>query len=430
MKCPNCGNQIESGTIFCEGCGQRISYQKIQSEQSSTESYVPEKKEKKLNKSMRFLIFIVVAVILALTVFDGIIKDKKSTQIDINDYISQTIVFSGANGYGSISANSLVYYSSFYSDLSADADYTSDKLLRDCIKITLPENNGSLCNGDVIEVVFEIDTNLIKENKMTTKTIVEDKTSVKYNVSGLKEGTVIEILPDIAQYISYSGGNGFGKANLKIPDTYQREYNGYYIVSSSYGNGLSIMLNNEALAKITPEIIASTGNGKLSKDDIIKLSIKDQEEILAKYNIVFAQPEIDIVVPDLGNYMESATQLTETQLDTIKSKILQAAESKSNSGETFEYMETYSGTLKPTVESENKTNGAVFGVVKKTTFNAWKSEYSYRYLLYAVYDVLVKEDGSIEYDVDKYDYAKSCNTLEELSTYMNSEADYTFEKIG
>ncbi len=61
-------------------------------------------------------------------------------------------------------------------------------------------------------------------------------------LSGLKEGTAIDILSQLEKYIVYNGANGGAYASMEIPEDFSVEINGFYL-TENYGT-LSLIKDN------------------------------------------------------------------------------------------------------------------------------------------------------------------------------------------
>lgn len=245
MICPKCNNPVEDGSLFCGICGQRIVEQNdLQKQQTA----IPETKQKQIKiskKNIKYIAIVVVAIIV-LSVACGIIKGIANSKVDLKDYVNENIVYVGANGYGSVSEDSLsdfINYEDLVSDIYIEGYYNdywgsvSDDSITDYFEINAPINNGKLSNGDSIEITVKIDKDRMKKNKNIIKNISGgNELTFKYEVSELPECISIDIFDAIESY------------NYDMTTSY---YNNLYIkyktdYVKTYENGIEVrVIDNE-----------------------------------------------------------------------------------------------------------------------------------------------------------------------------------------
>jgi hypothetical protein len=198
----------------------------------------PQKDEKK-NKKMKGILIGVVSGALALTIalVSIIAIVISATRVKLDDYVTGECQFSGANGYGYVNAESIIDYTALDEEIMEETNnediyswfyggsYTSSD---DYIDITYPENNGTLSNGDVVEITVTINKEGMKNDSSFKKTISGDEVQVfTYTVTGLPDATAIDVF-DAVDNVVYD----------TITDNVSIEFKDEYV--KEYGNGVSV----------------------------------------------------------------------------------------------------------------------------------------------------------------------------------------------
>ena len=279
MKCKSCGHENDPCAKFCGNCGtQCYENQTISSEASNG---------KKRTQEVKMLIAIAVAVVVLLVAL--IAKSASNPVVDLNQYVE--IEVSGVDGYGYAEAN--FDYDSFFEDYQGKIEYSKSSEMSDWLKSayespvsaffdncfigTLSENRN-LSNGDSVEFVWSIDTEL--EDAFKVKIKYKD---FRVKIENLKEVQEIDIAPYLT--IKTDGYDGYGNASVsfdraKFTVDYQDviEYNPtYFWVGSFVENYRSAA---HCLAQQYINGIHLSKNSGLKNGDIITVSYSFDDDVL------------------------------------------------------------------------------------------------------------------------------------------------------
>lgn len=380
-----------------------------------------------------------------IPVVGGLVRDK----LNLEDYIN--ITFDGHNGAGkaNVSFNSVVANTLFDAEkinqlFKESTEYAmlpdeyvnkmaSHCELSDIIDFDFITDRTGLSNGDVISVkvavVQEFADSGVTLEDLKSILGVDFEEEFTYTVSGLKDGIAIDLLTDIEQYVTYTGANGGGQASFSLPDDYYKEVNGFYISKDDFG-GISVVYNNEEIGTVSIYQENSFAQN-LKEGDQIRFYIQSnsQASLAEKYNVFFAPSEIYVTVPDLGDYVTSASQLSDKQIDEMKQAVM---DKYGDQGwrKLTPLSNVYEATLKPQSVNQKKSTFAIFFAMKKTSYSAFGDVEYEVYELYAVYNIAIKPDGTLIYDTpDLFEY-ESFDTMQELENYVsNNSGDYNFSKV-
>lgn len=291
--------------------------------------------------------------------------------------------------------------------------------MADVFDIELKEDYDNVSNGDKIIVEISIESYLEEEGLTLEKIcnglgIKFKNTEIEYTVSGLEEPKqVIDIFEDIEQYIVYTGANGngsIGYEQVNIPKDFSKQIGDVYLSKGSYTNSIKIIYNNKNLGEISYHIEGK----KLSKGDVIEMTASGPVRALEDYGYVIAATRKNITVPDLGDYLTSAEQLTPTIIEAIKSKIYDE--------EGIDSIDKlYYSTYKPGVECRFDSTSFIVAMYYSDgwLFNGYR--------IVEIYDIIIKPDGRIV--VENYkDGAGLYDTIEEAIDALD-EARYNFTEI-
>lgn len=401
-------------------------------------------------KSTRFII-IISALILILCNFVACnsIDSPFSENIDLSEYI--VVSFNGYNGAGraQVDTSSILLKDIFDEEKVVDFvnQYNSfegldtEETIRNWIlseyhfynlfDFEFVSEKVNLSNGDTVTVKVIVKDGFVDDeislDDIRSGLGVDFEEEFTFTVSGLKDGIAIDILSDIEQYITYTGANGGGEAEIEIPEGYSKEVTGFYLTQTVSNSSLDVVYNNEKLGWISFSI-DSEKMGKLSAGDQLTISISTYgDSELEKYNLYFAPIEKQITVPDLGSYITSADELSSQDFEQLKQAIIDGY--KTGFLDSNEYMvldDVYAGTLKPQYTNDFKSTLVVYLVAKEEVEFIWESLISY--VAYPIYNIAKAPDGTLLYDFSASG-GEDFDTLEELDTYMSEIEEYEFTKI-
>lgn len=414
------------------------------------------------NKLVKRIISVILVVILVMStaacgsekvnefvgdipVVGGLVRDK----LNLEDYINVT--FDGYNGAGravigfnTVAVSTLVDAEKINQLFKKTIEYgmlpdeyinkmVSYCELSDLIGFELTTEGTNLSNGDMFSVKVVVDQ-IFADSGVTLEELksilgVDFDEEFTYTVTGLKDGIAIDVLTGIEQYITYIGANGGGQASFSLPDNYYKEVNGFYVSKKDFG-GISIVYNNEEIGTVS--IYQENPFAQnLKKGDQIRFYIQSnsQASLAEKYNIFFAPSEIYVIVPDLGDYVTSASQLSDKQIGEMKQAILDDYDEPSWR-KLIPLTDVYAGTLKPQNVNEHKSPFAMFYVMREDSYDIFGEKESDDYQLFAIYDIAINPDGKLIYSATSSWNCESFDTMEELENYVsNNSGDYNFSKV-
>lgn len=349
--------------------------------------------------------------------------------IDAKEYI--TIDYGKYNGYSSPSIE--VNYEAISAQIDAETfnnfvntlpnELRWEMRMYDCMAdvfdIEFKEYYDNVYNGDKITVEISVEPYLEKEGLTLDKIcnglgIKFKNTEIEYTVSGLEEPKyLIDIFEDIEQYIVYEGANGngwIGYYQFEIPKDYLKQVGELYFSKGSYTNSVKIIHNNIKIGEISYYIDGE----KLSKGDVIEITTSCPITALENLGYVVSATRKNTTVPDLGDYLTSADQLTPTIVEAIKSKIYDE--------EGIDSIDKlYYSTYKPGVECSFDSTSFIVGIYY---YNSWLFK---GYRIVEINDIIIKPDGTIV--VENYERGIAFyDTIEEATDALD-EARYNFTDI-
>lgn len=263
----------------------------------------------------------------------------------------------------------------------------------------------------------------------------------------LTDGIALDVFPIIEQFIVYSGGNGGGQIDIKIPDDYAQELNGCYFKSREYWDkNFYIVYNNEIIAEYECEIYKVTdgsdsnyySGGDLfriiidipfysyspnhgNRADFISGSIYDS-------GFYFSQAEKYYTAPDFGEYITSYSQLSESEIEAIKEQVVSE---ELNDYYAVEFAGCYEGTVKPYAVAEPDSKFVLLTTYYTTHKGKYSTTLSYAYRSVGLYDIVRKPDGTLVYSITTdYPLGAYGKTLEEYEADVYENNTYDFVKIA
>lgn len=361
-------------------------------------------------------------------------------KIDLSKYI--TVSFESFNGYGKVDISEDIYdivnavdqikmkeyITALDPQFAAEYYAFGDRVtLYELFDFIPRESYTRLSNGDKVIVDVVVDP-MVSDYNLTLESISKDleisfDTVFEYTVSGLKEGTAIDILSQLEKYIVYNGANGGAYASMEIPEDFSAEINGFYL-TETYGT-LSLIKDNVSVLNFHVRV---EPNKNVGEGDIIKIKMDDFNYLLEPYNAFFAELERDVMVPDLGDYITTSEQLTQAQISEIETAVYNHYVADNEFAEKIEMLGIYTGTLKPTEILETNSPFVLMYTVKTSEPDFWYGGYYERYFSHYIYDIIKNPDGTISYEIGGYYYADFGNNTE-LESYISDSGKYNFVKI-
>lgn len=389
-----------------------------------------EKKDNKIKKLLPFIVMIAIAVIVLIIV---VVVNGKSVNID--DYIAESINFSGYDGYGQVEAGqNIIDYDRLITDLEMQSTDFSEMLGAEIVlesyinfDFSLGEVPKNLCNGDKIEYIITVDYDKINGSGFKKKLKGKDAIIKSYEVSGLEEITEINPFDAVEKVIvseSYS--------SKQVHFQFAKKINNFEINTEDYARqSYSLNIGNDEIAVNfdVPEI------ANINDGDKITISLQEDSERYINKGIKFTASEQEFPIMT-AEVLNSASKITETSYNILKDKFNYYT--KNENGDEYTFYDLY--FLSQTGNYTKSVSNQIIAIYKfKSSAVGSMEEYIY---LYAE-NPLVSSDGEIVKDsvnVQKADMnfnlfsetAKFTSITElekKLAASENGVTVTTFEKI-
>ncbi len=351
---------------------------------------------------------------------------EEAKEINLFARVSDIVEFSGANGHGSAEII-----------IPEDFEYQGDgykltKYYDTSLTLTLDDGNDyridltvddstTLRPGEKVTVSIDDEKAESINEYLLPSGFVLKAVSAEVPVPDLGQATEFDILAKAKDYVVFIGANGHGTASIDIPDDTEFKIGNIYFSKRKYSNSsLNVIYDNKELGSIG---FAVDESNTLSQGDKISLKVEGSTVLTAleQANIYPKAETIEITVPDLGNYINSADELTADDIKYLKKYALDRAAENIDVPITFYAM--YFGKIKD--GSAHKYNGK--GVVKVVYY------YEQTFIIstttvgesYDYYDLCKDSQGNIRFG---YTETTGCNSSDTLVEDFNQ--NYTYEKIA
>ncbi len=352
------------------------------------------------------------------------LEDAK--EIDAFANLSKIVKFKGANGhakayididedYSVADGTVTVSYGGYDNYLKVSAggtDITS-------VKVTVEENEN-LNKGDKVAVSFEDSESL--NNRLMDYGYVLKAETANATVPDLGEATEFDILSKVKDYVVFRGANGDGKAFISIPDKTEFKLGDIYFKRPTFRqDSLDMIYDNKEIGGISFEI---EEGGTLKEGDKVELKLNTDSyalDTLEEHNIYPKTNKLELTVPDLGSYINSADELTAEDIAFLKKHALDEAAKDLDVPVTF--YAVYFGKIKDS--AAHKYSGK--GVVKVIYY------YEQTFIIstttvgesYDYYDLCKDSKGNILFGETQTTGCSSSDTLVE-----DFDRNYTYSKLG
>ena len=351
---------------------------------------------------------------------------EEVTEIDIFADTSKIVEFSGANKHGRAVINIAEDFKMVNGGLQIVRDEYDDDTLTFSyngntigdIEIEIEENQN-IASGDKLNINIDYDYKEQFTSEMLNAGYVLKSETAQVIVPELENATEYDILSKVKDYVNFSGANGYGKAYVFIPDDTKFNIGDLYF-SKNYNNELKVIYDNREIGTIMFKI---SEGGSFTKGDTAELSIERNTtfEYLGEKNIYPASETAEITVPDLGKYIDNASELTKEDIKYLKDYALKKAADKV--GKPVTAYAVYFGKIKE--DSAHKYTGK--GVVKVVYY------YERTYIIstttvgesYNFYDISKDSEGNIRFGASDTTGCSSAETLVD-----DFDQNYTYTKIG
>ncbi len=355
MYCNHCGKPNEDGTKICTSCGleiqrtedavaprntpaaSKVNHNDVGEKLSEIGSKIDvEKIKTKLNgmdKKKLATYGGIAGGALAVIIAVIVIISACASNVSLKKYMKDELVFSGINGYGTAETSDLIDFDSLNQAVQKknlskrdyyEYYYYGDNDIEDYISYECAsENNGTLSNGDMVEIVVKVNKDAIKNNKLFSKKISGGKEqSFKYKVSGLEEGTAIDLF-DAVECVSIDT-TSYNSSKIVIKDGYTKQYEKDGINVKEEDGKIRIYGDNFNSFSVYMRL-ASDNFDENSKT--VKVSVDSEADAYKEYGIVFKQTEADVNVSVISYVRyntiskEDLTKLTDKVNEHVKKKL-------------------------------------------------------------------------------------------------------------
>ncbi len=407
-------------------------------------------KSKSKKKPLIVILSVILAVILVIPLFSLLTRKT----IDMKDYI--TVTYSSFNGRAKPSLD--VDYSGlenaanhkkiakFYkryamkhaikdeNDLEEFWDslddsfmeYYGDSELYDLIDISFAEEYSDLSNGDKITVKTQATERLdMSLSKLGRKIGLKFKNAdLVIKVEGLADGTEIDLSGFVKELIGFSGANGYGKAEINVPDGYSVKKDDMFFNKSRYSNmDLDIVKDNRELGSVEFEIKEKE---KLSGGDKITVEIScgyNFQKYMTDNNCYLKDESVEITVPKLGKLITDAKELTAADIKEITDKAAKLVKEDHNSASEIKLVAKYFDYCKENavVSDDNRNAIEIVFYVNEPSF-FFNDEF---HVSYEAHNLVREPDGTLSYGE-----LKPFRGSSDLNTFLDSWTDiYNYTEI-
>ena len=237
------------------------------------------------------------------------------------------------------------------------------------------------------------------------------ETEIKIKVEGLVDAKTIDLFEDIENHIEYEGANGFGEMNFVFDKDYTHQLDIFHI-KKNYSS-FSIVYDNKEIGSFS----YSTSNKNLSKGDSAEIKVTlsgTTADALAEKGYIVKSLTHTVVVPDLGNYINSVQDISKEEILELKDRIM-------TENPKYKYVATYFATAKDSAIIYSNAKGKIVVIAEPQSWFVL-SQFSSIEMV----DIIRMPDGSLEWSKSSNNAlwtGDSKDYLKELSS------DYTYEKI-
>lgn len=303
------------------------------------------------NKNKTIKIIVPIALVAVILIAVIIIIAVKSQSVNIADYITDSIEFSGYDGYGKVETNNsdFINYDQLYIDLGIEQNnmvsmFGAESVFYDYIGISTTNGDSqNLKNGDTVTYTFTINYDGINNLNGKKKLKGDDSITKNYEVSGLSE--VTEINPfDAVEKVIVSDKYNYNNVILQIGTKIEN----YSITStSSIGYAFNVGENKITVNFEAPEI------DSINAGDKITLSLAEELDRYASYGIIFSTDSNEFSVLTTKDVTD-ASQITQTSYEILKTMFDDKAKAQNDGDYSFEkmYFKSTTGKYTKTVTNE------------------------------------------------------------------------------
>ena len=320
----------------------------------------------------------------------------------------------------------------FGSWMNAPMNLISDGQWYDLFEIEVVGDNKNLSNGD--EVILRVNIiSALEEEGETVESALKAlnirllKTEMKYTVSNLMDGVVIDLLGALDEYMEFTGANGNGYLSYTGLRDFVYENNGYYITpyafyAADYGYQYTfeMIYDNERISMLTLTI---RGYGDFEEGETFAVEVSETQYVSSQERNYYIVERAEYTVPKMGNYIISRDDLNDQDINDIISYA--KSEMIERYGEDrCSIQGVYFATIKPSVAiNETYQRTAIIVVFEYVGF----FDTNILHLEICSSEFYRNKDGVLSFPGDpSYGYYHESNDPNDLS---DLNEDYTYERI-